>query len=836
VKHTITLLFVFMLIAVANGQTRIQYFDDNWQPSTPENASYYRTLPSKTDDGYVIEDYFMSGQLQMKAISTSADSDIFHGNVIWYNPNGTIKQTAHYNNGILNGELISYNNSGTELARATYVNNDPTNGSVYTEEPHFYAITEYDNGKPMRHSLFDNSANPTKAKIVSSLLLDKETIQTDYYDQFGKFIGSLTGNSLDDDYSHGKVVEYYANPITVNSIAERQNGVWTSPRKHLYTNGNVKFIEYFGAPNQDNEQWVVGCVFFDNNGNKLDSLGYNSDLPYEGKSYTFYSDFNNSQQTDTIQRIDTYSNGALNGTSQAFYPNGKLLWTAQFENHSPTGTKTTYDQSGNEIFYVDYKDGAPWNGREVDGLIETEYRNGQPIEERTYYDFSSKKIKHINKNFEGYASETSTYDINGKLLGTLSYNNNYERNGLMVDIDEEGHPSEITEYLNDNAVSSQHFVNGTLICHIVNDGISFYQNPKTKEKFHCSFVDGEPFEGTVLEYEYDYSDVLAVKNHKEGKLHGTSTHYVYDFELDKSLVSIVENYENGMLHGTKTQYNGQQKLYEQTYENNELHGLAIYYDQDGAELSQVVYENGQPQNGTVYEYDYYNNIASSIPYVNGVRQGDASFFDDGELTSIETYDDDQLVETLTVFPFQNDTHLIMTYSDGIPSNGSIYEFGVLRSFENGLLKKQTTYDTETGLPLQDKVYGNDNHFTETKYHANGNVFYTLNGIDETPHGTITYFMSNGKEYGKGIFDNGTPVSGTFIAPNYYFDENDDYIVIKLTKSMLVASMVEQGKKTETLKKTFAGNTPSSSQITAFVGLLQNSYPSFEFGLLYGYSD
>jgi uncharacterized protein len=834
-KHTFSLLFFLLLTIVANGQNPMQYFDENWQPSTPENAAYYRTLPSKSDNGFVIEDYYMSGQLQMRAISVSADSDIFHGNVIWYNPNGTIKQSAHYNNGILNGELVSYNNSGTELARATYVENEPINGSVYTEEPHFYALTEYDNGKPIRYSMFDNSANPLKAKIVSSLLVDKQTIQTDYYDQFGKLIGSLTGNSLDDDASNGMVVEYYANPITVNSIAERQNGAWISPRQHLYTNGKTKFIEYFGTPNHENEQWVVGCVFFDKNGIKLDSLAYHSDLPYEGKLYTFYSDFNNSPQTDTIQRIDTYRNGALNGTSQAFFPNGKLLWTAEYENHSPIGNKVTYDQSGNAIFSVDYKDGTPWNGREVDDLIETEYRDGKTIEERTYYDFSAKKIKHIIKNFEGYASETSTYDINGLLLGTLSYNDNYERNGLLVDLDDDGYPSEITEYLNDSAISSQHFTNGTLICHTVNDGISFYTNPKTQEKFHCSFVNGEPIEGTVLDYEYDYSDVLAIKNHLNGKLHGTSTYYVYDFGLDKSLISIVENYLNGMLHGTKTKYNGQQKLYEQTYENNELQGLAIYYDAEGAELSQTVYENGQPQNGIVYEYDYYNNIASSIPYVNGVRQGDASFYDDGKLTSIETYDDDQLVETLTFFPFPNDTHLIMTYRDGIPSNGSIYEFGVLRSYENGQLKKQTTYDTETGLPLQDKVYGNDNHFTETKYHANGNVFYSLNGIDETPHGTITYFMSNGKQYGQGIFDNGTPISGTFIAPNYYFDENDDYIVIKLSKSMLVATVVEQGKNTETLKKTYAGNTPSASQITAFVSLLQYSYPSFEFGLLYGYS-
>ena len=98
------------------------WFDANWNVSTKSQASYFRPKLIKKGNGFLWEDYYLSGAKQMEAISLKKDEEIFDGMVTWYFENGHVMQTVNYKNNSLVGERKNYHESGSLKSQYSYEN------------------------------------------------------------------------------------------------------------------------------------------------------------------------------------------------------------------------------------------------------------------------------------------------------------------------------------------------------------------------------------------------------------------------------------------------------------------------------------------------------------------------------------------------------------------------------------------------------------------------------------------------------------------------------------------------------------------------------------------
>ena len=109
---------------LAQAQKDTIWYDANWNTSTKNQASYFRPEPAKKGNGYWWIDYYMSGAIQMKALSLRENEEYFHGIVTWYYENGNVMQTVNYQNNLKVGERKNYHESGPLKSQYNYVNDN----------------------------------------------------------------------------------------------------------------------------------------------------------------------------------------------------------------------------------------------------------------------------------------------------------------------------------------------------------------------------------------------------------------------------------------------------------------------------------------------------------------------------------------------------------------------------------------------------------------------------------------------------------------------------------------------------------------------------------------
>ncbi len=116
-------LIIFGTFVSGNAQSeeKIAYFDKKWNVVTdPGAATYYRTAePSNT--GYIVRDYFVSGQIQMYAECSEYVPKLVHnGKVVYYRESGVVAEEGMYKEGEQTGENIFYYDNGKVRKRLDY--------------------------------------------------------------------------------------------------------------------------------------------------------------------------------------------------------------------------------------------------------------------------------------------------------------------------------------------------------------------------------------------------------------------------------------------------------------------------------------------------------------------------------------------------------------------------------------------------------------------------------------------------------------------------------------------------------------------------------------------
>lgn len=87
-KHIHLLLFIF-IASFANAQDEITaYFDSNWDKCKEENAVFYQKASKNDQKLWVVNDYYINGQLQMSAVYKKKNKKIRHGQFVSYYENG----------------------------------------------------------------------------------------------------------------------------------------------------------------------------------------------------------------------------------------------------------------------------------------------------------------------------------------------------------------------------------------------------------------------------------------------------------------------------------------------------------------------------------------------------------------------------------------------------------------------------------------------------------------------------------------------------------------------------------------------------------------------------
>lgn len=804
------------------AQLNITYFDEYWTKTTPEQAAYYRTKPVPVDSGFVITDYYIGGQLQMRGVSLSDTTDSFVGNVTWYYPNGKIKQVAEYKNGYNDGLIVCFDSLGSLTSKGIYVEGNPYSGSFETDYEQYRSIALFTDGVATQYSFSDNYNN-NKAH-VECFLTDNQTFKSiSYYNQYGDLVGNATEIGESFNVINGDEVTYNYNPMVINSVSKIKNGVKSGPVKYYYSDGSLKYIEYIEDYDPSTEvETIIAQVFYNRINQTKDSLIYSEGLPFEGLLYTFQYDGAKSSDYDQVIAIDSYKNGTLNGISQYFDPSGYLKSSVTYVDGDIVGDKITFDANGNIKYKLTYKDGVEWNGTVEENSIITEYVDGSVTLTKELY--TNQQVKKVTKNLKDGSTEATYYSISGEILGVLKTDAFYNMSGQEITFDVDSLYS-INYYQNGNIIREIRYVKGDLLYDKSNNGTSLFTDPVSKQKYSCIYRDGSPFEGTALTYDYYYDVLSAKETFHNGMLNGESIEYQYDYESSVNNISKISTHQNDVLNGVQVEYYMGKPIMTKNFVDGIQQGESFFYDKDQQLLSKVNYVDGVAQNGKVYEFDNYHDIASSWNYENGALNGESVMYNYNNPVKILLYKNGDVVNQTTYCSFLTDTTLILTYSDGIPFNGKTAEDNTIQEYTNGTLVSTTIYNTENEPFIVSQQTFIDDQQKNTNYYSNGNVKDTYTIIDYYTQGESTAYNVDGDKLAQGMYVDSSPVSGSFAFFNVYDDSS--YLILTLKNRCYEVVQYIDGKIYAKLSYVVKGKSDEPLlTIDTFLSSLSSQYPDY----------
>ena len=920
-KAIITSLFVALGFYNLNAQTDTIYFDQSWQPTVKENASFYRLPYVPSGNGYLLRDFFISRAKQFEGISLSTESEQYDGKATWYYENGNLEQVAEYKNGLLDGEFISYDENGNQLSKGIYKENVPYEGSFCDMDQLLIRVSNYGNGE-FKNAVTSELKTESKARIeVNVSDFSSQSGEIVFYGINGDKIGKLIVK--DNQPYEGVNVEYFYNPMTVASITEVSGGEYKSPKKYFYRNGNIKELDYF----KDDYYNVSKTVYFNTNGNMTDSLVFSDGSPLSGTKIEFFNTYDNPGAEDKIKTISTYKNGEIEGIYKYYYPNGTLQYETSFNQGVEKGDRITYDSLGNKLYTLSFKDGEPWTGIQKSENTVTSYKNGERIEEKSYYDngqlmlsynsdglelaydsngneisrmqykdglpYDGTKIeiyygeiysitvysggnlkkstsysagkpsyivdynndggyakettfyssgfifKEINYNSDGYEDFIIYYDKNGNQLGKLSKNNHGEYEGDMFEFDDEN-LTEHNLYKDGVAIRTWKCQNGKLVSDVQYNGPSLFYDLSNNKKYTCTYKDGEPYEGEKIEFDADYNGITEISNYKNGKLDGEYIGYEFIYNQDDASDEkgrLVPEYKifyrNGEKEGVEKNYTQGKLIKEMEYSNGMLNGNYEVYDLDGKLLSTMLYKDDYPYEGTSIEYDYYDNrISSIICYKDGKQEGEQKYYDYGELSRIEYYEEGNLVWEKT---YNNGKEYLLNYKDYVAYSGLRYEsynYSLLEYADGNQVSIKTFTDGEMNNLSSLEIFEGEKSL-KTSFYTNGKKKDEIEFSGYNKEGTAVFYNTGGKQIASGVYSGDYPLSGSFV---YFSDTTvENYLLMQIENNSLKATEYVNGKPERNTQYNSNSNFEDVSQlIQKFLLTLKTMFEEYNIDLNNGW--
>ncbi|WP_299321158.1 hypothetical protein [uncultured Maribacter sp.] len=793
---TILVFFVFSSIQAQNDTV---FFDAKWKITSREEASFFRPKIEKMGNLYKVEDYYISGKLQMRGMSSSKEKDIWFGLVTWYKENGKAYRQSTYANNRLDGEFISYD--GDEKYIAYYKNGSFISGKMISDygEGHFYQEKA---GDTLVQVYYDGERKGIRYENYSTL--KKGNYHSKYYGDGGKLIGDRT--LLSNGYAKGVEVFYYYNPMRVQQIRYLPYGRELISATY-YHNGQVR------EKVNTNGKWSK--EYYSKSGELLGKIEYALDgdylRPTNGKLIKFQLN-TTKEYNGTIGSITIYSDGKII-TEEVYNTNNKLTTSSKFENGFKS-LQINFDDNGNEIHRMTFKNGLPLHGTEITKYHSIVYEDGELVEEIVFYRNTQKPQKKMNKIKEVY------YDFDGNILGELKINfengfsSPYEGKRFTLG-SENGEVSGINEFkegvlvkrtdFRKRLVAKDTYKTFKKIEEYDNNGydklreIRFYSNGQIQSDI--TYAKYKEVKGEFFDMQGEQLGVFDYKN-KEGKL--------YKFFVDSNDIQLIDVYENGMVVSSK-RYEMQRNVDYDKQKAILIHDFDItccesFYSDETAELlGRVEYVNKKPWQGIAYstadktkyvidqgkrngdyvKYDYSGKIKEEGKFVNDKREGAFNYYNYIEvLKKTENYTNDILNGDVVYY---NDEGILISkveYKNGEPYNGTILLNTYSKrganeeSYEKGVLVKRITYGENgknvttyvNGIEDETVSYYPESDFIRLKYRSKNNY------ID----GDVIRYNEKGDQEYKANLKMGVLISGTILLTTNNYNNRVSYV--KLTKS------------------------------------------------------
>lgn len=680
-----TLFLILIAIVTFNTNCLSQfdtvYFDYNWDTTSKNEAQYYRTPMIETDSGYLFKDYYISGELQFDGFTLEPAREILHGTVKYYYEEGGLEKIKSYKNGKGDGEEIAFLKNGKEMSRGINRNDTVVQGTFLYNYIQYHNLITVENTTITKSKVFD--IDNLEGASYTVYLSDGNMAKVDYYGNRGEFLG--TGDSLVfESVFNGVRVEYYYEPMRVESISTMKNGSTIGSTKSYFVNGKIKSIDYFEPDDNGNSQYAKS-VYFTMDGKRLDSLLYRDGSAWKGTQCFYYMNFNNET---SLYRKTPYEKGLIHGTEQVFFDNGNLKEENEYSEGKIHGKYVRYSEDGTVIAYCQMRDGEPYNGEIYGSSVLIGYKNGERKYEKYFY--SSGELQSEQIFADGHMT-TKYFNKDGSEIGTFEDKYMHE-NGVAVSFMNDTINSK--RYFNDGELmGEQMFINNILVEDVNRFGESKFYDFVNNVTYQCLFKDGIPWEGVIADITPE--GLSGYIEYKDGRRNGKNINYRYSFKTQSLYISSEETYFNEAPHGLCKYYSESGKLREITYEYGMYHGPAQFYDFEGNLLSAVEYNMNRVVNGKCYSYsdDY---ISASETYASEFLIMEEEYYPNSKLVAKKRITYDSLSPQMTVQLFYengetkeewekqyNSPH--GSYLAFLP-NGAVLAKG---QFENGLPKSGT---------------------------------------------------------------------------------------------------------------------------------------------------
>lgn len=632
----------------------------------------------------------------------------------------------------------------------------------------------------------------SNGKLKKQEFVNDESVSTKeiFYTTEGKQLDSLIYKD-GAPYSGTKIEFFYPNSNAfeadkIERSTRYSEGEMNGAMLAYYPNGKIHSQKEYKKGIIEGDQ-----IVYDSLGVITYKANYKEGSPWDG---TVYEEYDNS--------YTTYKSGEIVLTKR-LHPNGKL---AQLKNKM---IEESYDTTGVCIAHLDYKDGNPFNGKSVsaylgaissmeeykDGILtlsmsyndgtttdKTEYSASGDIVGKTDY-FTNGKIKSHTLYENGSEKEIDYFTFEGKPAGKLFVNDNGEYNGEKYSFENDKVIS-FEMYENNKVVKMKTFNNdGILLADVDYNGASTFYDISTPKTYKCSYKNGEPFEGTVVEFDSYNNGITDLKNYKNGALEGESIVYEYNYDLAKNIPVTISNYRNGLQEGIQKEFKNDTLISSKMFQNGLQNGETKFYNAQGQLLSTATYKKGDPFNGVVYEFDYQQQPTSIIPYINGAINGEAKYYNDNVLDYVLNYTAG--VITKRVSYLDGVAKYTMNYKENEKYDGQEFESDILTEYKNGKELGSTEYSNSQLAQIIKKRIVNGDSILETVYYQNGNPKSTISYVGYQKVGRSNFYNQEGKEIARGTYNEGMPVEGNFA----YFTSEDDstYLLLELQPKQLIVT-------------------------------------------------
>lgn len=731
---------------------------------------YVQGIGKKNNELSVGNWKFYNGDGQIKSYGAFNDKGERIGKWTWLHKNGTIKETAAYEDGLLKGENLHYYENGKPYIIGNYLNNKLNGEYLYYNnkgaliQKKYFKDGELNElyqfffpvGKdlleyhiPYKNGLVENLAteyyaNGTVYAEMPFVKGKRQGVENKYY--WNKKISSEI--NYQNGELNGPYKSYYSNGNTYEvgqSLDDFYNGSW----KSYYWDGTLQSDFSYDKGNIDGEY-----KYFDNDGkpyyNYLYRKGEIIEYKYFDKTGSVLSE--GRKKGGEFQFTGHYPNGNVSskglydikggkeGVWEFFSKNGVLTSKGNHSDNKVIDEYITYHNNGkvksesNYVndslsgYYAEFykndqlkrqgwnKDGASngeWHSYYIDGTLEriNFYHKDQLHGEQKYFSVDGKLERTFQYKFGELLTETY-YDNEGNTLGGINFmpeENNFTLEYL---------------YKNNKANFKIEYING--VKHGKYISYDFYGNKYLEGQYVNDVKDGK------WTWYYKNGKVESIRNFLNGNLNGKCIDYYEDGTIEGNLY-----YDYGKATGTwVTYYKNGKKSRITEYTNDLVHGKRFFYD--NSEKLQLIRFYNQ---GTLIGYSYLDKNSKELPMIPLKNETGkiTSYFDNGKVARALEYKNGDLVNTYEEYYYsgqlESKTLFVDGDMDGVSleyySNGNLkseknYQIGVLQGiiknyYENGKVKEEITYrnGNKTG---EANYYNQNGKLAKKELYFNGEIY------------------------------------------------------------------------------------------------------------------